>query len=186
LFCFVLFCFCFCLDPELAAELKRRVSGKLPEGWEALLPRYKAGSAAEATRRSSGKALNALAKTLPELMGGSADLNPSCFTYLDGYPDFQKKTPEGRNLRFGVREHAMAAILNGMAAYGAYIPYGSTFLNFIGYAYGAVILSALSHLNVRSFLLTQVFCRLSSSLRALLITIILSSKSETNAPPFPN
>jgi transketolase len=70
---------------ELAAEFERRFSGKLPDGWEQLVPRYKAGSSAEATRKSSGKVLNALSKNLPELFGGSADLNPSCFTYLDGF-----------------------------------------------------------------------------------------------------
>lgn len=137
--------------PELAAEFRRRFLGKhlqLPEGWEKQLPRYQPGSAAEATRKTSGRVLNALAKTLPELFGGSADLNPSCFTYLDGYPDFQKKTPAGRNIRFGVREHGMAAILNGIAAYGGYIPYGSTFMNFLGYAWGSAILSALSDLRV--------------------------------------
>jgi len=151
------------IDPELAAEYKRRMEGKLPDGWEQLLPRFQPDGPAEPTRRSSGRVLNALAKALPELMGGSADLNPSCFTYLDEYPgefrqttlivmqthlhvlDFQKDSPEGRNIRFGVREHAMAAIMNGMAAYGGFIPYGSTFLNFIGYAYGAVVLSSLSH-----------------------------------------
>jgi transketolase len=137
--------------PDLAKEFRRRFLGKhleLPEGWEKLLPRFAPGSAAEATRKTSGRVLNALAKTMPELFGGSADLNPSCFTYLDGYPDFQKKTPIGRNIRFGVREHAMAAILNGLAAYGGYIPFGSTFMNFLGYAWGSAILSALSELRV--------------------------------------
>eukprot|EP01122_Echinamoeba_exundans_P000077 TRINITY_DN10061_c1_g1_i1.p2 TRINITY_DN10061_c1_g1~~TRINITY_DN10061_c1_g1_i1.p2 ORF type:complete len:675 (+),score=221.12 TRINITY_DN10061_c1_g1_i1:173-2197(+) len=137
--------------PELAKEFRRRFLGKhleLPEGWEKLLPRFTPGSAAEATRKTSGRVLNALAKSMPELFGGSADLNPSCFTYLDGFPDFQKKTPEGRNIRFGVREHGMAAILNGLAAYGGYIPFGSTFMNFLGYAWGSAILSALSELRV--------------------------------------
>jgi transketolase len=85
---------------------------------------------------------------IPDLMGGSADLNPSTLSYLTCSKDFQKNSKEGRNIRFGVREHAMAAICNGMAAYGGFIPYGATFLNFIGYAMGAVRLSAVSHLQV--------------------------------------
>jgi len=85
---------------------------------------------------------------LPELFGGSADLNPSTFTYIKADKDFQKNSYDQRNVRFGVREHAMAAICNGLAAYCGFIPYCSSFLNFIGYAYGAVILSALSHVRV--------------------------------------
>jgi len=81
---------------------------------------------------------------MPELVGGSADLNPSCFTYIKEDKDFQKGHYNGRNIRFGVREHSMIAIVNGLAAYGAYLPYGSTFFNFIGYALGAVTLGALS------------------------------------------
>jgi len=83
---------------------------------------------------SSGLVLNALAGKLPELVGGSADLNPSTMTYIKSSTDFQKATPAGRNIRFGVREHAMAAVCNGIALYGALVPFGSTFLNFIGYA----------------------------------------------------
>jgi len=90
--------------------------------------------------------LNILADRMPEIFGGSADLNPSCFTYIKSSPDFQKTSPEGRNVRFGVREHGMAAIMNGLACHGLFIPFGSTFFNFIGYAYGAVVLSALSSL----------------------------------------
>lgn len=134
--------------PELAAELRRRVSGDLPEGWEKVVPVGKPGGPEEATRKSSGNCLNKLAEVLPEIIGGSADLNPSTFTYLHCSKDFQKESPEGRNIRFGVREHAMAAICNGLSAYGAIIPFGSSFLNFIGYAFGAVTLSALSHLQV--------------------------------------
>ena len=81
-------------------------------------------------------------------IGGSADLNPSTKTYIKSSTDFQKASPAGRNIRFGVREHAMAAICNGLALYGGLLPFGATFLNFIGYAYGAVILTAMSHLRV--------------------------------------
>jgi len=134
--------------PELAAEFKRRVEGKLPEGWRSVLPTYKPEDPAKATRQFSQTVINALSKVLPELFGGSADLNPSTLSYMDISKDFQKKTPEGRNVRFGVREHGMAAILNGLAAYGGFIPYGATFLNFIGYAFGAVRLSAISEAGV--------------------------------------
>jgi transketolase len=113
-----------------------------------VLPTFKSTDAAKATRQHGQTVINALAKVLPELVGGSADLNPSTLTYLDCSKDFQLKTPEGRNIRFGVREHGMAAICNGMAAYGGIIPYCSTFLNFIGYALGAVRLSAISHFPV--------------------------------------
>jgi transketolase len=134
--------------PELAAEFSRRISGKLPEGWKSVLPTYKPEDPAKATRQFSQTVINALSKVLPELFGGSADLNPSTLSYMDISKDFQKKTPEGRNVRFGVREHGMAAILNGLFAYGGFIPYGATFLNFIGYAFGAVRLSAISEFGV--------------------------------------
>jgi len=134
--------------PELGRELKRRIAHELPEGWEASFPRFKPSDQAVATRLTSGKILNHAANILPELFGGSADLNPSCFTYLKSDKDFQKGSYQYRNVRFGVREHAMSAICNGLAAYGTFIPFCSTFLNFIGYAYGAVVLSALSHLRV--------------------------------------
>ena len=92
--------------------------------------------------------LNALAPILPELIGGSADLTPSNKTDLRGAADFQKHSRNGRYLRFGVREHAMAAVCNGIASYGALLPYCGTFLNFIGYGLGAVRLTALSHFRV--------------------------------------
>jgi len=113
-----------------------------------VLPSYKPEDPAKATRQFSQISINALAKVLPELVGGSADLNPSTLSYIDISKDFQKKTPEGRNIRFGVREHGMAAICNGLFAYGGFIPYGATFLNFIGYALGAVRLSAISEFGV--------------------------------------
>jgi len=134
--------------PELAAEFTRRMSGKLPDGWDKDLPTFSPSDAAKATRLTSGDILNHFAKKLPELFGGSADLNPSCFTYLKSDKDFQKGHYDQRNVRYGVREHAMSAISNGLSAYGGFIPFCSTFLNFIGYAYGAVVLTALSHLQV--------------------------------------
>eukprot|EP01091_Cochliopodium_minus_P016991 TRINITY_DN653_c1_g1_i2.p1 TRINITY_DN653_c1_g1~~TRINITY_DN653_c1_g1_i2.p1 ORF type:complete len:677 (-),score=222.50 TRINITY_DN653_c1_g1_i2:43-2073(-) len=130
--------------PELAKELTRRFKGELPEGWKNVLPTFKHTDKPEATRILSGNVLRALANIIPDIVGGSADLNPSTKTYLNGSSDFQKETPQGKNIRFGVREHAMCAIQNGLAAYGGFIPFGATFLNFIGYAFGAVILSALS------------------------------------------
>eukprot|EP01104_Vermistella_antarctica_P013120 TRINITY_DN3929_c0_g1_i1.p1 TRINITY_DN3929_c0_g1~~TRINITY_DN3929_c0_g1_i1.p1 ORF type:complete len:687 (-),score=182.35 TRINITY_DN3929_c0_g1_i1:197-2230(-) len=131
---------------DLAKEYKRRVAGELPEGWKDNLPTYTDESPADATRKLGQAVFSAIAPKLVDLIGGSADLNPSCLTYIKGSPDFQKDTPEGRNIRYGVREHAMAAITNGLAAYGGFIPYCSTFLNFLGYCQGAVTLSALSEL----------------------------------------
>jgi len=112
------------------------------------LPTYKPEDAAKATRQFSQSVIAKIAPIFPELIGGSADLNPSTLSYMDCSIDFQKKTPQGRNLRFGVREHGMAAICNGLIAYGAFISYGATFLNFIGYALGAVRLSAISEFGV--------------------------------------
>jgi len=134
--------------PDLAAELKRRINNELPEGWDKGFPTFKVEEAAAATRTTSGKILNHFAAKIPDLIGGSADLNPSCFTYLKSDKDFLEGHYDQRNIRFGVREHGMSAICNGLAAYGGIIPFCSTFLNFIGYAYGAVVLSALSHLGV--------------------------------------
>lgn len=132
--------------PELGAEFNRRVvKGKLPEGWESALPTFPADSKGMATRAASGKVINALAAKLPELLGGSADLAPSNNTKIEGSPAFQKNSPEGRNFHFGVREHAMGSILNGMAVYGGVIPYGGTFLVFADYMRAAIRLAALSH-----------------------------------------
>lgn len=140
--------------PAEGAEFVRRAAGALPAGWQALLPRASGKDAKPAaTRNLSGACLNAIKGALPELMGGSADLTPSNMTELKGEKDFQHPRTGlghygGRYIRFGVREHAMAAIANGMAAYGGVLPYVATFLNFIGYAQGAVRLSALSHFRV--------------------------------------
>jgi transketolase len=130
--------------PELASEFERRLAGKLPEGWSADLPDFPADEKGMATRVASGKALNALAQRLPELIGGSADLAPSTKTIIAGSPAFQAGTPEGRNFHFGVREHGMGAIVNGMAVHGGVIPYGATFLIFSDYMRPAIRLSALS------------------------------------------
>ena len=134
--------------PAAAGEFLRRMEGRLPAGWTDALPRGKASDKAIATRNHSGNCINAIKDVLPELMGGSADLTPSNMTQLTGCGDFQRATPGGRYIRFGVREHAMAAICNGIAAYGGLLPYCATFLNFIGYAQGAVRLSALSQFRV--------------------------------------
>lgn len=131
--------------PELGDELARRLNGDLPADWESVLPKFPADPKGTATRAASGKVINALAPKLPELIGGSADLAPSNNTKIDGSPAFQKDSPEGRNFHFGVREHAMGSILNGMSIFGGVIPYGATFLVFADYMRAAVRLAALSH-----------------------------------------
>ncbi|TPX36512.1 hypothetical protein SmJEL517_g01356 [Synchytrium microbalum] len=136
--------------PDLAGELIRRFSGQLPEGWKNALPRFTPADPAVASRKSSEVVLNKLAPIMPELIGGSADLTPSNLTRWTGAEDFQPPSTKlgtyaGRYIRFGVREHGMAAICNGMSAYGGLIPFGATFLNFITYAWGSVRLSAISH-----------------------------------------
>ena len=131
--------------PELDQELERRLRGELPSGWEEAIPTFPADAKGMATRAASGKVINALASRLPELIGGSADLAPSNNTLISGYVDFQKASPEGRNFHFGVREHGMGAVVNGMAVHGGVIPYGATFLVFSDYMRGAIRLSALSH-----------------------------------------
>ena len=131
--------------PELAAELARRLAGELPHGWADGLPEFPADAKGLATRVSSGKVLNALATRLPELFGGSADLAPSTKTWIDGDPSFDLDH-SGRNVHFGVREHAMGAIVNGLAYHGGFIPYGATFLVFSDYMRPPIRLAALSHL----------------------------------------
>jgi len=131
--------------PKLASEFERRIKGELPDGWESALPVFPPDEKGMATRAASGKVINAIAGKLPELMGGSADLAPSNKTWIDDEKDFQAGSPEGRNMHFGVREHAMGAIVNGMAVHGGLIPYCGTFLVFLDYMRPAVRLSALSH-----------------------------------------
>ena len=114
--------------PELAQEFERRMRGELPEGWDAL-DAFEPGKAM-ATRAAGGKVLSALHAKLPELMGGSADLHESNKTYVKGSGDYSKADRAGRNMFFGIREHAMASIVNAMALYGGFIPYGATFLVF--------------------------------------------------------
>jgi transketolase len=131
--------------PEKAAQFKRIfVDKKLPEGWKDKVLKYTMESKLGATRNYGGDVLRSITPNVPELIGGSADLTPSNKTNFDT-PDFQASSYEGRYFRFGVREHGMFAIGNGLASYG-YIPFTATFLNFITYGWGAVRLSALSHL----------------------------------------
>jgi transketolase len=135
--------------PDLADQFYRLHHRQLPEGWDKGLPAFPADAKGLATRDSSGKVLNALAKNVPWLMGGSADLAPSCKTRLtfDGAGDFFADSPAGRNLHFGIREHAMAAVLNGMALIKVR-PYGSSFLIFSDYARCSIRLSSLMELPV--------------------------------------
>jgi transketolase len=134
------------LHPKLGAELARRLAGEFPDDWAAELPVFPADAKGMATRASSGKIINALAPILPELIGGSADLAPSNNTMIDDSPDFQKDSFDGRNFHFGVREHAMGAVLNGMNLFGGVIGYGGTFLIFSDYMKPAIRIAALSHI----------------------------------------
>jgi transketolase len=134
--------------PELAAELARRLGGELPDGWREALPRFGAEEKPIATRAVSGKVLAALSPLLPELVGGSADLSESNNTLVKGEATFAPPTPGGRNVHFGVREHAMGSILNGMTLAGGLRPYGGTFLIFSDYMRPAIRLAALMGLPV--------------------------------------
>ena len=131
---------------DVAEEFLRRIAGKLPAGWDAGLKTYAVGEEI-ATRNASQDAIQALAGPLPELFGGAADLSESNLTDVKGEPNFSADEP-GRNLRFGVREHAMGGIANGIAYHGGFIPYDATFLTFSDYMRGAVRLSALAGLHV--------------------------------------
>jgi len=131
--------------PEKGAELDRRLQGELPKGWQSASPVFPADAKGMATRVASGKVINALAARIPELIGGSADLAPSTKTWIDGSPAFEPETPGGRNFHFGVREHAMGAVVNGMAVHGGVIPFGATFLTFADYMREPIRLSAHSH-----------------------------------------
>tara|TARA_R110001592_G_scaffold148073_1_gene372680 strand:- start:17908 stop:19968 length:2061 start_codon:yes stop_codon:yes gene_type:complete len=149
--------------PELAEELLHSLRGELPPDWDADMPVFPADDKGIATRVASGQVMNAIAPRLPALTGGSADLDPSTHTALKGLGDFHPPVGEaddtqgadsggwsyaGRNLHFGVREHAMGAIVNGLAAHGATIPYGSTFLIFSDYMRPPIRLAALMGLHV--------------------------------------
>jgi transketolase len=154
-------------DPGAGKGLARALAGELPQGWEDHLPVFTPAQGDMATRDASGKALNALAATVPNLVGGSADLNPSTKTALAGLGDFQNpqrpahtggpKTQglaggvhgyAGRNIHFGVREHAMAAAVTGMAVHGGVVPFASTFLTFSDYMRPGIRLAALSKAHV--------------------------------------
>ena len=131
--------------PDLAQQFEATMEGRLPEGWRERMPTF--GPAKPlATRTASGEVLNAIAPAIPTLIGGSADLAPSTKTYLQGLGDQEAATPGGRNLHFGVREHAMGAAVNGMAAHGGLHPFGATFLVFSDYMRPALRLSALMEL----------------------------------------
>lgn len=135
--------------PEKAGEISRRFANKIPEGILDKLPTFEFGKDKnKATRQFSQGCLKAIAPSLPELVGGSADLTPSNLTDYPGVVDFQKDTPEGRYFRFGVREHAMVAVCNGMFAHGGMRPYCATFLVFTGYCMGSIRLSALSKFGI--------------------------------------
>ena len=148
--------------PDLATNFKRMMAGELPSDWDTNLPTFAVDPKGLATRKASEAAMNAIAPKLPELIGGSADLNPSTFTWLKSFGDFQN--PEmpskdaqgivggewgygGRNIHFGVREHAMGAAVNGMALHGGLIPYTATFLIFSDYMRPAIRLAAISELH---------------------------------------
>ena len=151
--------------PDLSKELQSRLRGEIPSKWDADIETFPADKKGISTRVAGGKVMNAVAAKLPALVGGSADLDPSTFTNLKGFGDFNPApTPTakideqgsdsggwgyaGRNLHFGVREHAMGAIVNGLAAHGGFIPYGSTFLIFSDYMRPTIRLAALSRLHV--------------------------------------
>ncbi|MGD2010129.1 MAG: transketolase [Desulfobacterales bacterium] len=134
--------------PELAARWRQWTDGSLPEAWEGKMPVFNADTKGIATRVASGKVLNAIAGRITNLMGGSADLAPSTKTLIDNEGDFQPPGFGGRNMRFGVREHAMGGILNGMSLHGGLIPYGATFLIFSDYMRPAIRLAALMKLHV--------------------------------------
>ena len=149
--------------PTLAEELLNATRGELPAGWDQDIPNFPADVKGIATRVASGKVMNAIAQRLPSFMGGSADLDPSTFTALSGLGDFEAPgasardrqgsegggwSRAGRNLHFGVREHGMGAILNGLAAHGGTVPFGATFLIFSDYMRPAIRLAALMHLHV--------------------------------------
>lgn len=127
--------------PELAAEFDRMLKGELPAGWDAEIPAFTGGQAIS-TRNASHKVINGIAKKLPNLLGGAADLAPSTKTLINASADFSANEPAGRNIHFGIREHAMGAAVNGMALHGGVIPYGATFLVFSDYMRPAMRLAA--------------------------------------------
>ena len=139
-------------NPELALEFKRFNAGELPEGWEEALPVFPADAKGMASRAASGKVLNALAPKLKNLIGGSADLAGSTKTLMDCTSSQSAENPGGRNMHFGVREHAMASMVNGMSLHGGLIPYCATFFVFTDYMRPALRLAALMSLPTISVL----------------------------------
>jgi transketolase len=129
--------------PELAAEFERRMRGELPASLDSAFPTFDAKSGTVASRAASGVVINSIAPVVPELIGGSADLSGSNLTVVKGAEVFSATTPAGRNFHFGIREHAMGAIMNGMGLHGGVIPYGGTFLVFSDYMRPAIRLAAL-------------------------------------------
>jgi transketolase len=134
--------------PELANEWNQWLNNELPDGWDRDIPNFLVDKKGMATRVASGKVLNAIAPNIANLIGGSADLAPSNKTVLNGEDFFQKDSPHGRNFHFGVREHGMGSIMNGIALHGGLIPYGGTFLVFSDYMRPPIRLAALMGLKV--------------------------------------
>uniref|UniRef100_A0A7S1KC05 transketolase n=1 Tax=Vitrella brassicaformis TaxID=1169539 RepID=A0A7S1KC05_9ALVE len=134
--------------PEEAKEITRRFEGRLPDNWKSLMPKYTPNDAPAATRNLSHTSLNAVHSFLPELIGGSADLEESNKSGLKGEGNFATGEHGNKYIRFGVREHGMSAIVNGLFAYGGFRPFCATFLNFVTYGWGAVRLTALSRFGV--------------------------------------
>lgn len=131
--------------PDDAEKFRAALSGELPDGWDEALPVFKPDAKGIATRVASGKTINAIAPVIPTLVGGSADLASSNNTLIDDSPNFAIESYAGRNIYFGVREHAMSAALNGMALHGGLFPYGGTFMVFSDYCRPAIRVAALSH-----------------------------------------
>ena len=135
-------------NPDLAAEFQRVMDARLPNAWDSKLPKFVPANGPIATRAASEKAISALGSQVPELMGGAADLAPSTKTYMGGVASFSPETPAGRNMHFGIREHSMGAIVNGMALHRGFIAYGSTFLIFSDYMRPPMRLAAMNGLGV--------------------------------------
>jgi transketolase len=134
--------------PDLAEEYNRRLEGKLPDDWDSQVPVFDPAQGDISTRAASGMIITKFAGRVPEFMGGAADLTPSTHTHIPDSPDFEVSSLDGRNMHFGIREHAMGAILNGMALHGGLIPFGATFLIFSDYMRPAIRLAAMSRLPV--------------------------------------
>lgn len=129
---------------KYGVEFLDLINKNFPANWESALPSFE-GTEAKATRAYSGEVINAIADTIPNLIGGSADLTPSNNTYIKNSIDFEPSTYEGRNMHYGIREHAMGGIMNGIALYGGLIPFGGTFMTFSDYCRPAIRLAALSN-----------------------------------------